>query len=477
MTMAALAAAALAATVLVAQRALENASLTVVRGEGETLVAALLADLGESGAVDSARLERERVKYAAAGLRYVAVLDRDGVHARAEAGESTMAGRAAHAAMPGQLSVAGHRVRLTASMQPPPRDEHPPPWKESDDGRPPPSSDDEHPRLPPDDDDDHPPPPPDEPRAGRPPLGDRHGRKHFHPPGGGPPPFDDHHRGHPPGPHHALVIEFEPPVFEQLRTNVARTVVVGAVAGVVLIAFAIAWSRGVARLAAVERQAEGERRLVALGRMSSVMAHELRNPLASLKGHAQLLSEALEGDAAARARAERVVGDAERLERLMDSLLDFVRDGPLDRRPMAPAELVASALEHLPASRFAVDLARAPDTLWVDAGRVARALQNLAQNALQATSEGASPAEPVELSVEAVGDGTLFTVRDHGPGLPGGEAQIFEPFVTTRVRGTGLGLPIARRIAEQHGGKLTGETHPAGGAVFRLVLPGAARGP
>jgi two-component system sensor histidine kinase HydH len=63
----------------------------------------------------------------------------------------------------------------------------------------------------------------------------------------------------------------------------------------------------------------------------------------------------------------------------------------------------------------------------------------------------------------------LIEVRDHGPGIPSGaEAQIFEPFFTTRVRGTGLGLAVARRIAEQHAGSLTGENHPDGGALFRL---------
>ncbi|MBN9160919.1 MAG: sensor histidine kinase, partial [Myxococcales bacterium] len=67
------------------------------------------------------------------------------------------------------------------------------------------------------------------------------------------------------------------------------------------------------------------------------------------------------------------------------------------------------------------------------------------------------------------------TVRDRGPGLPAGsEAEIFEPFVTTRVRGTGLGLAVARRIAEQHDGTLTGETHPEGGALFTLRLRGQA---
>ena len=90
------------------------------------------------------------------------------------------------------------------------------------------------------------------------------------------------------------MLELEPPAIEKLRGDLARISVVAAVAGVVLLAFAFAWSRSAARLRAVERQTAQEQRLVALGSMSSVMAHELRNPLASLKGHAQLLVEDLE---------------------------------------------------------------------------------------------------------------------------------------------------------------------------------------
>jgi signal transduction histidine kinase len=93
---------------------------------------------------------------------------------------------------------------------------------------------------------------------------------------------------------------------------------------------------------------------------------------------------------------------------------------------------------------------------------------------VQATPDGA---EPVELYVEPHDHEIAFEVRDHGPGLaPGVEAQIFEPFMTTKVRGTGLGLSVARRIAEQHHGTLTAQTHAAGGALFRLVLPLESKG-
>jgi len=233
------------------------------------------------------------------------------------------------------------------------------------------------------------------------------------------------------------------------------------------------------RLAAVQRRAEGERRLVALGQASSVIAHELRNPLSALKGHAQLLAEDLAEPA--RSKAARVVLGAERLERLTSVLLDFVRDGPLDVRTVTPAELVDRAIAQLPKElvdrasalppkdRVRIDLLHAPDALRVDPERTALALRNLLQNALQATSD---EAQPVEVRINGDASEVVIEVRDHGPGLARGtEAHIFDPFVTTKTRGTGLGLSIARRISEQHRGTLTGETHKEGGAVFRLVLP------
>jgi two-component system sensor histidine kinase HydH len=203
--------------------------------------------------------------------------------------------------------------------------------------------------------------------------------------------------------------------------------------------------------------------------MSSVMAHELRNPLASLKGHAQLLAEDLEdGDPKKKAKVDRVVREAERLEQLTSSLLDFVRDGPIERATIAPRALVERALEHLAKDRVKLELDAAPEEVRVDEARLARALHNIVDNALQA-AEG-----EIELRVAREGDAVVFDVRDHGPGIPpGSEAQIFEPFHTTRTRGTGLGLAVARRIAEQHGGTLTGENQEAGGALFRLRFPDA----
>ncbi|MFO0741642.1 MAG: HAMP domain-containing sensor histidine kinase [Labilithrix sp.] len=393
--MAALSVISLGATVIAAQRALGEASVMVVRGEGDVILGAVASDLAtEEQPPTSAVMERVLKAHETDGLRYVAIVDREG-RPIAEAGDATMAGKPLR---PGAPAIEGRRARVLGMVGPPRRFPH---------GRPPP------------------PPPP-------------------LPPMGGP---------------MMLVAELEPPMVATLEHGLVRIAVVAGIASVVLLAFALAWSRNARRLNELEAKAARDERLVALGGMSSVMAHELRNPLASLKGHAQLLVEDLEGKP--RAKAERVVKEAVRLEVLTTSLLDFVRDGPIERKETPPRRLVDLALRDLEElAKGRVEISIADDaSLSVDADRLSRALHNLIDNALKA-GEG-----KVEVRVER----DQISVRDHGPGIAAADRQrIFEPFVTTRTRGTGLGLAVARRIAEQHGGSLDGDNHPDGGAIFTL---------
>jgi two-component system sensor histidine kinase HydH len=409
--MAVLSALSLAVTVGLAQRALETAADVVVRGDGDTLIADIVVDLWETESLlTSEALAAVIAKHERQGLRYVALVDRQDHHAIAEAGGATLA-RPLY--QPGAVVRDGRRVRLVALI-----------------------------------------PPRSETRAASGAAAALAGPALLAP-----------------YPRPYLVVELEPPLIKRLQDDLLRIAAVAAMAALVLVGFAWALSRTTARLEAVQARAERERRLVALGRASSVIAHELRNPLAALKGHAQLLLEDLAEPA--RTKAMRVVEGAERIEHLTTVLLDFVRDGPLDVRATTPAELTERALLGLPADRVRVDLTHAPEVLSVDAERAALALRNLVENAVQAT-----PADggKVEVRFERDRQEVVIEVRDHGSGLAEGQdGQIFEPFVTTKIRGTGLGLSIVRRIAEQHRGRLTAETHCQGGAVFRLVLPLTAK--
>jgi two-component system sensor histidine kinase HydH len=202
--------------------------------------------------------------------------------------------------------------------------------------------------------------------------------------------------------------------------------------------------------------------------MSAVLAHEIRNPLASLKGHAQLLAGRLAPESAERRKADRVVGEAKRLENLVTDLLAFTRSAPISRRPADPARLLRSAVHEVGGDTFAIEDAGAPAEWSLDPDRIRQALTNLLRNAAQASPEGTT----IETSVAAANGKLVFTVRDHGDGLRSGdEVRVFEPFYTTRTQGTGLGLAVASRIADMHDGSITASNHPGGGAIFRIEIP------
>ena len=266
-----------------------------------------------------------------------------------------------------------------------------------------------------------------------------------------------------------VVLEFEPVIGNRLREDASRAFALNVgVAGVFILVTAALW-RLLRQREQSEARAESERRLAMLGEMSAVLAHEIRNPLASLKGHAQLLAEQLDGETAARRKADRVIHEAERIEALSGSLLDFVRSGSIETQDVSPAELVASSAASVEA-KFAIDTTEAPRSFRLDPLRMQQVLTNLMENAAQ-NQRGPTP---IDVAIRGKKSGLDVIVRDHGPGIPRGEEErVFQPFHTTRARGVGLGLAVARRIVELHGGTLTATNHPDGGAIFTISIPGS----
>src|SRR5204863_2585289 len=139
--------------------------------------------------------------------------------------------------------------------------------------------------------------------------------------------------------------EFEPLVSNQLRDRAARSFVFSITAAISLLALTFGLWLALQREERRREKSERERRLASLGEMSAVLAHEIRNPLASLKGHAQLLVESLDDRERDRAKAARVVDEAVRLERLTTDLLEFVRTGKIARTDCDPAAVLAGAAD------------------------------------------------------------------------------------------------------------------------------------
>lgn len=274
-------------------------------------------------------------------------------------------------------------------------------------------------------------------------------------------------RGDRPG-RRALLVEFEPLMRRELEAGALRSLGIGGAASLALVLVALGLWRFSLREERLKAAVERDRRLAALGEMAAVLAHEIRNPLASMKGHAQLLAEGLAEGAPERGKADRVVAEAKRLEELTSDLLSFVRSKQVERREVAPAEVLAAAARDVDGTRLELESERAPATWPLDPHLMQQALGNLLRNALQASSDG----EPAGAEVHQEGGELVFRVWDRGEGvLEADRERIFEPFYTTRTRGTGLGLAVARRIVTLHGGRVEVGEREGGGAVFRVAIP------
>jgi two-component system sensor histidine kinase HydH len=264
-----------------------------------------------------------------------------------------------------------------------------------------------------------------------------------------------------------LVYEFEPLAAQALESQARRLLGVTGVACIGILALSLAFSRALRQRETLQVELEKGRRLAALGEMSAVLAHELRNPLASLKGHAQLLTESVEADPKLHTKGERVVSEAVRLENRLNDLLAFARGGELHRAAVDPNEVMRASIEAFGADRVEARYGAARP-VNVDKALLQQALENVLRNALEA-----SPADKkVEAEVAIVDGQVRLSVRDYGAGITAGdEEKIFEPFMTRKVKGVGLGLAVTRRIVELHGGTVTASNPPGGGAKLELKIP------
>lgn len=227
------------------------------------------------------------------------------------------------------------------------------------------------------------------------------------------------------------------------------------------------------RLHGLQQELVQRERLAAVGEAAAVMAHEVRNPLGSILNCVSLLRINPPGSELAPALFEMLEEESLRLERLVRHLLDFTRPMEPQVEDVAVAPLVelafraigggAEKLKHLLHHQVSNDL-RVP----ADRTLLQMALENLVRNATQASPPGSR----VVVSAERV-DGTLWLrVSDSGPGIPEVDRErIFEPFVTTRASGSGLGLALVKRVAELHGGVVRVGAQNPYGATLELGLP------
>ena len=223
-------------------------------------------------------------------------------------------------------------------------------------------------------------------------------------------------------------------------------------------------------------QLERIRRLADIGQLAAKMAHEVRNALSPIKGAAQIIRSEFVAQGAATEWPDIIIAEVDGLSRLTSTMLDFARPIPLDVRQISPVEFLTGCItslssfleEHSVSVRW--QIAKALPELVADPVQLGQAVRNIVMNAAQSMPNGGELS--IEVGYDPSDQAVTMRFRDSGCGIvPEQKDSIFRPFVTTKPKGTGLGLPIVQKIVSLHGGRVELESSPGEGACFILSLP------
>ncbi|PLX99240.1 MAG: hypothetical protein C0623_10045 [Desulfuromonas sp.] len=228
----------------------------------------------------------------------------------------------------------------------------------------------------------------------------------------------------------------------------------------------------------MEEMLERSRRHAALGRMAAGIAHEIRNPLGTLRGFAQYFARLGNKDSKAEEYSEMMVAEVDRLNRTVSALLQFSRprepeltDANLNQLLIKTKTLIQSDTDSHHVD-FRLNLPKTEIVASVDPDLILQAVLNLLQNSIAAVSDN----DLIELGLEKEADYVTIRVRDTGKGMTVEEqSKMFDPFFTTRKDGTGLGMAVVLQIVEQHRGRIEVDSETGRGTCVELILPEKGR--
>ena len=228
------------------------------------------------------------------------------------------------------------------------------------------------------------------------------------------------------------------------------------------------------RIRALELEIKQKEKLAAVGILAAGVAHEVRNPLSSIKGYATYFSSLFDPQSDNKKAANIMAEEVDRVNRVISELLEFARPIQLELKKTRIFELVDKALRLIKyeADPAGIELISYVEPnlpeVEVDKDRLTQVLLNIFINAIQAMPSGGT----LTVNVKAMGNRLQFEILDTGNGIsPQDQANIFNPYFTTKKRGTGLGLAIAFKIIETHGGTITIESLKNKGTTFVISIP------
>jgi two-component system sensor histidine kinase HydH len=224
----------------------------------------------------------------------------------------------------------------------------------------------------------------------------------------------------------------------------------------------------------LEEQLRRSERLAALGRLAAGVAHEIRNPLSSIKGFATILAGKADKDPQAQKIAQVMQQEVDRLNRVITELLDFARPIEIRKQHVDCSELLRHTIRLIEkdasSQGVSIEAHVEPDGLQadLDPDRFAQVLLNLYLNALQAMETGGS----LRIKVQPEKEQIVWTVADSGVGIPPENIpHIFDPYFTTKPHGVGLGLAIVHKLIEAHDGDIEAASSPGQGTTFMVRIP------
>ena len=228
----------------------------------------------------------------------------------------------------------------------------------------------------------------------------------------------------------------------------------------------------------IQEQLIRAERLAAIGQLAAGVSHEIDNPVGIILGYAELLLADMAGEDSRRPDVEAIIAECRRCRRITGGLLGLARSGPVRRELVDVEDLVAGTVASLQPQKLfrgvsvRTAVAQPLPPIQGDSDTIRQVLVNLMLNAAQAmVGEGA-----LTLTLGLEKQQVVLRVEDNGPGIPEDlRGRIFDPFFSTKGtgQGTGLGLSVCRKLMEDHGGEISVEESPAGGACFRLAFPRA----
>jgi PAS domain S-box-containing protein len=220
----------------------------------------------------------------------------------------------------------------------------------------------------------------------------------------------------------------------------------------------------------LEQLLSEQKSLAKLGEMAAVVAHEVKNPIAGIRGALQVITSRMPTEQRDRAVLLDIITRLDALNRIVQDMLMFARPRALRQEPIALESLIpdtAALIRQDPGMATLEIAVNGAAAVTGDREMLQIAFQNILMNAAQAMGgEGR-----IEVTIAKAGGRCHIALADHGPGMPADvRERVFDAFFTTKHRGTGLGLPIARRVIEDHGGTIHIECPPTGGTTVSVVL-------